>query len=58
MTMQTVTGAKVAAHALGRRFELPSGSIEAIRDVSLTIEPGEFCCIVGPSDIPASRRWA
>jgi NitT/TauT family transport system ATP-binding protein len=49
MTMQVVTGARVAAHSLGRRFESPSGSIEAIRDVSLTIEPGEFCCIVGPS---------
>ena len=43
------SGARIEVTGLGRRFESPSGQIDAIRDVSLTIEPGEFCCIVGPS---------
>jgi NitT/TauT family transport system ATP-binding protein len=44
-----MSGARIEAEGLGRRFESPSGQIDAIRDLSVTIEPGEFCCVVGPS---------
>ncbi len=52
-------GAGAAAHTkaaeiqlthLTKRFTTPTGeAFTAIRDVSLTIKPGEFCAIVGPT---------
>jgi NitT/TauT family transport system ATP-binding protein len=46
----TETGAPaIRATGLERRFETGAGSVEAIRDVNLTVLPGEFCVIVGPS---------
>lgn len=49
MATHGATGARIHAIDLGRRFDSPSGPIDAVRSLSLTIEPGEFCCIVGPS---------
>ena len=43
------TGAGIVAEGVGRQFLTPSGAIEAVRDLSLSISPGEFCVIVGPS---------
>ncbi len=43
------TGARVVAQGLGRRFQTPHGPVDALRDVSVTVEPGTFCVIVGPS---------
>jgi NitT/TauT family transport system ATP-binding protein len=34
---------------LGRRFETAHGFVDAIQNVDLEVEPGEFCVIVGPS---------
>jgi NitT/TauT family transport system ATP-binding protein len=45
----SATGARVSATGLGRRFETPRGPVDALRDVSLAVEPGTFCVIVGPS---------
>jgi len=42
-------GATVEAIELGRQFVTPSGVIEAVRNLNLSIEAGEFCVIVGPS---------
>ena len=42
-------GARVTATGVGRRFVTPSGSIDAVRDVTLDVAPGEFCVVVGPS---------
>jgi NitT/TauT family transport system ATP-binding protein len=42
--------AKIEITHLTKRFMTPSGEpFTAIRDVSLTIEPGQFCAIVGPT---------
>lgn len=35
--------------SLGKRFEGKTGTMEALRDINLTIRPGEFITIVGPS---------
>jgi NitT/TauT family transport system ATP-binding protein len=44
------TGAPaIRATAVDRRYETAGGSIDAIRNVNLTVESGEFCVIVGPS---------
>ena len=42
-------GAGVEVGGLGRTFETTRGSVDAIRDVHLSVLPGEFCVIVGPS---------
>ena len=42
-------GAKIAAWQLGKSFPFGAGVVEALREVDLTVAPGEFCCIVGPS---------
>jgi NitT/TauT family transport system ATP-binding protein len=47
--MDVSRGAHIEAVGLGRRFASPSGPIDAIRNVSISIAAGEFCCIVGPS---------
>ncbi|HEV2065984.1 MAG TPA: ABC transporter ATP-binding protein [Thermomicrobiales bacterium] len=44
-----MAGATIEATDLGRRFFTPSGVIEAVRHVTLTIPAGEFCVLVGPS---------
>jgi NitT/TauT family transport system ATP-binding protein len=42
--------AEIEIAHLTKRFVTPSGEpFTAIRDVSLTIEPGQFCAIVGPT---------
>jgi NitT/TauT family transport system ATP-binding protein len=43
------TGASITISNLGRRFETPTGPLDAINDVSLSVAPGSFCVIVGPS---------
>jgi NitT/TauT family transport system ATP-binding protein len=46
----TTPGARIEITGLTKRFMTPSGEpFTAIRDVSITVEPGQFCAIVGPT---------
>jgi NitT/TauT family transport system ATP-binding protein len=46
----TADSGRIQISHLTKRFVTPSGEpFTAIRDVSLTIEPGQFCAIVGPT---------
>ncbi len=39
----------VEARGVGKVFPMPAGPVEALRDVSLTVEPGDYVAISGPS---------
>ena len=39
----------IALDRVGKRYRTGSGSIEALRDVSLGVGAGEFCTLIGPS---------
>jgi putative ABC transport system ATP-binding protein len=39
----------VEARRLGKVYPMPAGPVEALRDVSLTVEPGDYVAISGPS---------
>lgn len=41
--------ARIEARAIRKEFDTQSGLVTALDDVTLTVEPGEFCVIVGPS---------
>ncbi|MGH2549673.1 MAG: ABC transporter ATP-binding protein [Thermomicrobiales bacterium] len=41
--------ARVEARGITKVFETQSGPVSALTDITLTVEPGEFCVIVGPS---------
>jgi NitT/TauT family transport system ATP-binding protein len=44
------SGARIAVTGLTKRFLTPSGSaFTALRDVAFSVEPGQFCAIVGPT---------
>ena len=45
----STVGARVVARDIGRRFETPSGPVDACRHVDLEVPAGSFCVIVGPS---------
>ena len=44
-----MAGASVELRNVSRRFELGSEEVWAVRDVSLTVEPGEFLALIGRS---------
>src|SRR6266852_4314113 len=40
----------IELHSVYKRFPTPTGNIyTALRDLTLTIAPGEFCAVVGPT---------
>jgi putative ABC transport system ATP-binding protein len=44
-----VTTPIVEARSVSRTFPMPSGPVEALRDVSIRIAPGEYIGVIGPS---------
>ena len=55
----TVAPARIDIVGLTKRFLTPKGeTFTAIRDVSMTVEPGEFCAIVGPTGCGKSTTLA
>lgn len=49
-TSASTEGARIEITGLTKRFMTRSGEpFTAIRDVSITVEPGQFCAIVGPT---------
>ncbi|HEV7207113.1 MAG TPA: ABC transporter ATP-binding protein [Mycobacteriales bacterium] len=47
---RTAGAARIEISALTKRFLTPKGEpFTAIRDVTFTVEPGQFCAIVGPT---------
>jgi NitT/TauT family transport system ATP-binding protein len=39
----------IAIEGVARRYLTASGAVDALRDVSLSVDAGEFCTIIGPS---------
>ena len=39
----------LSLRGVSKRYPAPGGAVEALRDVSLTLDPGEFCAVTGPS---------
>jgi putative ABC transport system ATP-binding protein len=39
----------VEARGVGKVYPMPAGPVEALRDVSLTVQPGDYVAISGPS---------
>jgi putative ABC transport system ATP-binding protein len=45
-----VSGAAIVeARGVGKVYPMPAGPVEALRDVSLTVRPGDYIAISGPS---------
>lgn len=40
---------KVAIEGVSKQYDSRGGPVRALSDVSLSVRPGEFCCVVGPS---------
>ena len=52
-------GAAIELHGVTKRFVSPSGkSFTALRDLDLTVAPGEFCAVVGPTGCGKSTTLA
>src|SRR3954451_14191313 len=49
-TAATSGAARVELEGVTKQFRTPSGSVfTALSDVNLTVEPGQFCAVVGPT---------
>lgn len=49
----------IELHGVTKRFLTPSGGIfTALRDLDMTVEPGEFCAVVGPTGCGKSTTLA
>lgn len=44
-----IPAARIEAVGIRKEYETQAGRVVALDDVTLTVEPGEFCVIVGPS---------
>src|SRR2546421_12918801 len=47
---RTAENARIEISGLTKRFLTPGGEVfTALRDVTFTVEPGQFCAVVGPT---------
>ena len=51
-------GDLILAERVSKRYVTRSGTVEALRDVSLAVDAGEFCTIIGPSGCGKSTLLA
>jgi NitT/TauT family transport system ATP-binding protein len=49
VTPPDVAAVLIAIEGVSRRYVTASGPVDALRNVSLSVEAGEFCTIIGPS---------
>lgn len=42
-------GTKIELRGIEKIYQTPKGSVEALKDITLSVEEGEFLCILGPS---------
>jgi NitT/TauT family transport system ATP-binding protein len=49
VTAPDVAAPLITIEGVSRRYVTASGPVDALRDVSLSVEAGEFCTIIGPS---------
>ncbi len=49
MDMKQTDPSRLTIESVGKVYESPRGSVQALHDVSLQISPGEFISLVGPS---------
>jgi len=47
--MSSLQPVGVSAQRIGKIFETRSGDVRALEEVSFSVDPGEFVCVVGPS---------
>lgn len=45
----TGNGARIEAHNISHWFDLPSGALQVINELNLSVAPGEFVALLGPS---------
>ena len=58
-TRSTQQAARIDIVGLTKRYLTPKGeAFTAIKDVTLTVEPGQFCAIVGPTGCGKSTTLA
>src|SRR5206468_6070421 len=57
-TRVVTTPELIVAEGASKRYQTRSGTIEALRDVSLGVGEGEFCTIIGPSGCGKSTLLA
>ena len=48
----------IRIEGVSKRYETTSGAVDAVRDVSIVVRPGEFCTIIGPSGCGKSTLLA
>src|SRR5476649_2205742 len=47
--LNTPTAAAISVQSVGKTFTARGEEVIALRDINLTIAPGEFVCLLGPS---------